>query len=42
MPTIVDILRFMSRINVMLSRVEHEKYFITSDRDQTGWISRLL
>ena len=30
MPTIVGILTFMSRINFMLSRVEHEKSFITS------------
>ena len=30
MPTIVGILTFMSRINFVLSRVEHEKSFITS------------
>ena len=30
MPTIVDILTFMSRKNFMLSCVEHEKCFITS------------
>ena len=30
MPTIVGILIFMSRINLMLSWVEHEKSFITS------------
>ena len=30
MPTIVGILAFMSRINCVLSRVEHEKSFITS------------
>ena len=30
MPTIVGILTFMSRINFMLSLVEHEKSFITS------------
>ena len=29
MPTIVGILTFMSRINFMLSRVEHENSFIT-------------
>ena len=29
MPTIVGILTFMSRINFLLSRVEHEKSFIT-------------
>ena len=29
MPTIVGILSFMSRKNFMLSRVEHEKSFIT-------------
>ena len=29
-PTIVGILTFMSMINCMLSRVEHEKSFITS------------
>ena len=29
MPTIVGILTFMSRINFVLSRVEHEKSFIT-------------
>ena len=31
MPTIVGILTFMSIINFMLSRVEHEKSFITSE-----------
>ena len=30
MPTIVGVLTFMSRINFMLSRVEHGKSFITS------------
>ena len=30
MPTIVGILTFMSRINSVLSRGEHEKHFITS------------
>ena len=30
MPTIVGILTFISRINFVLSRVEHEKGFITS------------
>ena len=30
MPTIVGILTFMSRINFVLSKVEHEKSFITS------------
>ena len=30
MPTIVGILTFMSRINFVLSRVEHEKEFTTS------------
>ena len=30
MPTIVGILIFMGRINFMLSRIEHEKSFITS------------
>ena len=30
MPTIVGILTFMSKKNVMLSRVEHEKSFMTS------------
>ena len=30
MPTIVGILTFMSRINFVLSRVEHGKSFITS------------
>ena len=29
MPTIVGILTFISRINFVLSRVEHEKSFIT-------------
>ena len=29
MPTIVGIFAFMSRINFVLSRVEHEKRFIT-------------
>ena len=36
MPTIVGILTFMSRINFMLSRVEHEKSCITS---RTDWLS---
>ena len=31
MPTIVGILTFMSRINFVLSSVEHEIYFITSE-----------
>ena len=30
LPTIVGILTFMSRINIVLSPVEHEKSFITS------------
>ena len=30
MPTIVSILTFMSRINIVLSCVEYEKSFITS------------
>ena len=30
MPTVVDILTFMSRIHFVLSGVEHEKSFITS------------
>ena len=30
MPTIVGILTFISRLNFVLSRVEHEKSFITS------------
>ena len=30
MPTIVGILTFISRINFVLSRVKHEKSFITS------------
>ena len=33
MPTIVDILTFMSRINFVLSWVEHEKSFITPGPD---------
>ena len=33
MPTIVDILTFMSRKNFMLNSVEHEKSFITSGPD---------
>ena len=33
MPTIVGILTFMSRINFVLSWVEHEKCFITSGPD---------
>ena len=33
MPTIVDILTFMSRINSVLSSVEHENSFITSGPD---------
>ena len=36
MPTIVDILTFMSRINFELSWVEHEKSFIASGPDQTA------
>ena len=31
MPTFVGILTFMSRINLVLSRVEHRKSFITSE-----------
>ena len=31
MPTLVGILTFISRINFLLSRVEHEKSFITSE-----------
>ena len=31
MSTIVDILTFMSRINVVLRCVEHEKRFVTSE-----------
>ena len=30
MPTVVGILIFISKINFMLSRVEHEKGFMTS------------
>ena len=33
MPTIVGILTFMSRINFVLSQVEHEFFFITSGPD---------
>ena len=33
MPTIVSILTFMSRINLVLSSVEHGKSFITSGPD---------
>ena len=33
MPTIVGILTFMSRINFVLSRVEHQNFFITSGPD---------
>ena len=33
MPTTVGILTFMSRINFVLSRVEHRKKFITSVPD---------
>ena len=36
MPTIVGILIFMSRKNFILSRVEHEKSFITSGPDCIG------
>ena len=32
MPTIIDILTFMSRINFMLSRVEHKKFYILGAR----------
>ena len=35
MPTIVGILTFMSKINFVLSCVEHEKSFITSRPGQT-------
>ena len=34
MPTIVSILKFMSRINFVLSWVEHEKSFVTSSLGQ--------
>ena len=34
MPTIVGILIFMSRINYVLSRDEHEKSFITLGTDR--------
>ena len=34
MPTIVSILTFMSRINLLLSWVEREKSFITSGPDK--------
>ena len=34
MPTVVGILTFMSRINFMLSGVEHGKSFITSGDDR--------
>ena len=40
MPTNVGILTFMSKINFMLSRVEHEKGCITSRPDLTGMIQR--
>ena len=33
MPTIVAILKFMSRINFILSSIEHEISFITSEPD---------
>ena len=36
MPTIVGILTFMSRINFVLSSVEHGKSFITSVPGQAG------
>ena len=36
MPTIVGILTFMSRINFLLSLVEHGKSFITLGPDHTG------
>ena len=36
MPTIVGILTFMSRINFVLSWVEHVVSFITSGPDQTA------
>ena len=36
MPTIFGILTFMSRIDFVLSRVEHEKSFITSRPVQFG------
>ena len=35
MPTIVGILTFMSRINFVLSCVEHERTFITSEPGPT-------
>ena len=35
MPTIVGILTFMSKINFVLSSVEHEKSFITLGPDLT-------
>ena len=37
MPTIVGILAFMSRINFLLSWVEHEKSFITSGLVFSQW-----
>ena len=40
MPTIVGILTFMSRINFVLSLVEHEKSFITSGPDV--WMASIL
>ena len=39
MPTIVGILTFMCRINFVLSRVEHEKSFITSG---PGFLASML
>ena len=41
-PTIVDILTFMSRINFMLSRVEHEKSFIISGPDEYRFADSLM
>ena len=41
-PTIAGILTFMSRINLELSRVEHEKSFIASSQDQTALGSSCL
>ena len=38
MPTFVGILTIMSRINFLLSRVEHEKSFITPGPDQMAFL----
>ena len=37
MPTLVGILTFMSRINVMLNRVEHEKVYNIETRAMKLW-----